>query len=226
MKAVVVFSGGIDSVCTAVYLSKKYDIYGVSFLYGQRANPEIEAAKFFAKKIGMREHRILDISFMGHIYGKSNVLTDSSLKIPDTFDYSIVVPVRNGVFLSVSSAWAFSLGAELVAYGAHTGDTPYPDCRPEFADALETAMNLGESDGITSGLRKPLRMWSPYKEGMSKSELLKIGLERLGDDIFLAWSCYADGKKQCGTCESCRNRQKAFADADIQDGTVYSSSGS
>ncbi|MXX21483.1 MAG: 7-cyano-7-deazaguanine synthase [Cenarchaeum sp. SB0665_bin_23] len=224
MKAVMVFSGGIDSVCTASYLSKRYDVYGMSFLYGQRAGPEIESAKYFADKIGMKQHHTLDISFMEGLYGKSNALTDSELEMPQTFNYSIVVPVRNAVFLSISSAWAFSLGAELVAYGAHTGDTSYPDCRPIFTDAFEKAMNLGESDGISNGVRLPLKIWSPYKEGMSKSTLLQMGMDALGDDIFLAWSCYSGGDKQCGICESCHNRKNAFIKADIQDKTIYNTS--
>lgn len=220
----MVFSGGIDSVCAAAHLSEQFDVYGISFLYGQRAGPEIESAKYFVDKIGMKQHHILDISFMESIYGKSNVLTDSKPSIPETFDYSIVVPVRNAIFLSISSAWAFSLGAELVAYGAHTGDTSYPDCRPVFTDAFENAMNLGESDGISSGMRRPIRIWSPYKEGISKSTLLKMGLDALGDDIFLTWSCYSGGDRQCGRCESCRNRRNAFNEAHIQDKTIYGTS--
>ena len=220
-KAVVVFSGGIDSVCAASYLKTKYELYGISFSYGQKANREIVAAKSFAKKLGLKKHKIVDISFMKQVYGNSNVLTSSKKKIPSEFEYSIVVPIRNAVFLSIASAWAFTLNAKIVAYGAHTGDKNYPDCRPSFAKKLESSFNLGEIDGIKRGLREKLEIWSPYKEGLSKSELLKIGLKTIGDSIFQTWSCYSSGKYHCGRCESCNNRKIAFEQSGIEDKTKY-----
>lgn len=221
MKAVVVFSGGMDSVCTAARLKENWEIYGISFSYGQKARREVEAAARFAHILGMREHRVVDMGFMKGLYGDTNVLTGEASNIPGSFDYSIVVPVRNAVFLSVAAAWAYSLGAEMVAYGAHIGDSRYPDCRPAFADALADALNLGEEDGIRDGIRKGIRVWSPYKEGLSKGDLIRGGLESLGDEIFRTWSCYGDGPLHCGTCESCRNRKGAFAEAGIPDKTEY-----
>ena len=220
-RAVIVFSGGVDSVCSAVVLKSKYDLYGISFSYGQKADREITIAKSFAKKLGLKSHIVIDIGFMKKLYGDSNVLTSKKREIPSEFDYSIVVPIRNAVFLSVASAWAFTLNASLVAYGAHTGDKQYPDCRPIFAKKLESAFNQGEIDGINSGLRKDIKIWSPYREGLSKSDLLKIGHKNLGDAIFRTWSCYADGKNHCGVCESCNNRKKAFEKAGIKDRTNY-----
>ena len=224
MKAVVVFSGGIDSVCTAARLADKYELYGITFSYGQRAGPEIAAARRFAGILKMAEHRVVDVGFMEELYGSSNVLTDPDAPMPGSFEYSIVVPVRNAVFISVAAAWAYSIGAELVAYGAHTGDVSYPDCRPAFARALEEALNLGEEDGIRDGLRRRIRVWSPYQDGASKGALLRSGLESLGDIMYDAWSCYVDGEVHCGACESCRNRMAAFDEAGITDKTVYESS--
>ena len=132
-KAVVIFSGGIDSISACVYLKPKYDLYGISFLYGQKANQEIKKAKIFAKTLGLKDHKIVNIDFMKELYGNTNVLTSEKKKIPGKFNYSIVVPIRNGIFLSIATAWAFSLNASLVAYGAHTGDKNYPDCRPAFS---------------------------------------------------------------------------------------------
>ena len=220
-KAVIVFSGGIDSVCMVSHLKSKYDLYGISFSYGQKANREINSAKAFAKKLGLKQHKIIDIGFMKELYGDSNVLTSSKRKIPSVFDYSIVVPIRNAVFLSIASAWAYTLNASLVAYGAHTGDKHYPDCRPIFTKKLESAFNLGEIDGINSGLRKNIQIWSPYREGISKSDLLKIGFKMLDDSIFKTWSCYSNQKFHCGVCESCNNRKTAFQKADIIDKTKY-----
>ena len=220
-KAVVVFSGGLDSVCAASFLKSKYELYGITFSYGQKASKEISAAKYFAKKLGLKQHKIIDIGFMKELYGDSNVLTSSKRKIPSKFEYSIVVPIRNAVFLSVASAWAYTLNASLVVYGAHTGDKHYPDCRPIFAKKLESAFNQGEIDGINSRLRKKIEIWSPYREGLSKSDLLKKGKIVLKDSIFRTWSCYSNTKLQCGVCESCNNRKIAFEKAGITDKTKY-----
>jgi len=220
-KAVIVFSGGVDSVCAVSYLKSKYDLYGITFSYGQKANSEIISAKYFAKKLGLKQHKIIDIGFMKDLYGNSNVLTSSKRKIPSKFEYSIVVPIRNAVFLSIASAWAFTLNASMVAYGAHTGDQNYPDCRPNFAKKLETAFNQGEIDGIKSKLRKEIEIWSPYRQGLSKSNLLKLGIKILGDSIFKTWSCYSNKKYHCGICESCNNRKIAFAKSGITDKTKY-----
>ena len=220
-RAVIVFSGGIDSVCMASFLKSKYELYGITFSYGQKAEREILVAKSFAKKIGLKKHKIVDIDFMKELYGNSNVLTGSKKKIPDKFEYSIVVPIRNAVFLSISSAWAFTLNASIVAYGAHTGDSNYPDCRPAFAKKLESAFNQGEIDGIKANLRENIEIWSPYREKMSKIDLLKLGLENLGNSIFKTWSCYSGNKYHCGKCESCNNRKMAFQEADITDKTKY-----
>ncbi|MCV0393266.1 MAG: 7-cyano-7-deazaguanine synthase [Nitrosopumilus sp.] len=220
-KAVIVFSGGVDSVCAVSILKSKYDLYGITFSYGQKASMEIKAAKEFAKKLKLRDHKIIDIGFMKNLYGDSNVLTSTKRKIPSEFEYSIVVPIRNAVFLSIASAWAYSLDAQLVAYGAHTGDSHYPDCRPIFAKKLESAFNQGEIDGINSQIRQKIEIWSPYRKGFSKSDLLKSGIKVLGDSIFKTWSCYSNKKYHCGNCESCNNRKIAFEKAGINDKTKY-----
>ena len=220
-KAVVVFSGGIDSVCTCAYLKSKYDLYGISFSYGQRANKEMKIAKTFSKILGLKEHKIIDISFMKNLYGETNVLTSSKDMIPHKFDYSIVVPIRNAIFLSIATAWAFTLNASLIAYGAHKGDKNYPDCRPSFSKKIEQALNEGELDGIKLGIRKKIVIWSPFRGGLTKSELLKKGSRVLGDKIFNTWSCYDNKKLHCGTCESCNNRKAAFIKAKLHDKTKY-----
>ena len=220
-KAVVIFSGGIDSICTCAYLKPKYDLYGISFSYGQRANKEIQTAKKFSKILGLKDHKILDISFMKNLYGKTNVLTSSTVKIPSEFDYSIVVPIRNAIFISIASAWAFTLNASLVAYGAHKGDRNYPDCRPSFTKKIEHALNEGELDGIKLGIRKKITIWSPFREGLKKSDLLKKGSNFLGNKIFQTWSCYNNKKFHCGVCESCNNRKLAFKQANVVDKTRY-----
>jgi len=158
---------------------------------------------------------------MKNLYGKTNVLTSSQDKIPQKFDYSIVVPIRNAIFLSIATAWAFTLNASLVAYGAHKGDKNYPDCRPSFSKKIEYAFNEGEIDGIKLGIRKKISIWSPYRKGLTKSDLLKKGSQILGNKIFKTWSCYENKKFHCGVCESCNNRKTAFVKSGIVDKTKY-----
>jgi 7-cyano-7-deazaguanine synthase len=221
LKAVIVFSGGLDSVCTATYLRKRYELYGITFSYGQKASKEVKIARLLSELLRFREHKNVDIGFMRDLYESTNALTNSKMMIPSKFDYSIVAPIRNAIFLSISSAWAFSKKAELVAYGAHLGDKKYPDCRPAFTRLLSKALNEGESDGIKLGLRKKIRIWSPFMDNLSKSDLLKKGYEELGDNIFKSWSCYGNTKIHCGKCESCNNRKLAFRKSKILDKTEY-----
>ena len=221
MKAVIVFSGGLDSVCTAAYLQKQYDLYGITFSYGQKASREVKIAHQFSKLLKFREHKIVNIEFMKDLYENTNALTNSKMKIPSKFDYSIVAPIRNAIFLSIASAWAFSKKAEVVAYGAHIGDTRYPDCRPMFTKLLSKALNEGEIDGINLGLRKKIKIWSPFMDNLSKSDLLKKGYKELGEQIFKSWSCYGSNNIHCGKCESCNNRKLAFVKSKILDKTRY-----
>ncbi len=97
-RAVAILSGGLDSLCMGTYLKPKFDLYGITFSYGQRASNEISSAKFVAKALKLKQHKIIDIGFMKTLYGESNVLTNTRKTLPEKFDYSIVVPIRNGVF--------------------------------------------------------------------------------------------------------------------------------
>lgn len=220
-KAVVICSGGLDSLCLGAHLSKQYELYGITFSYGQRASKELAAAKKVGKALHLKEHKIIPLDFMKALYGTSNVLTSTKKSIPSKFEYSIVVPIRNAIFVTIATAWAFSLRASLVAYGAHTDDIKYPDCRPAFSRKIESALNQGEIDGIRLGIRNKIKVWSPYSAGISKSTLVKTGYEKFGDKIFQTWSCYANSKYHCGKCESCNNRKAAFIQAKIKDKTKY-----
>jgi 7-cyano-7-deazaguanine synthase len=153
---VCIVSGGLDSVCTAAYMAKekKYQTYMVTFMYGQRAMiREIDQAKYFAKLLSVLEHQVIDVSFMKQLYGKTNSLTNPTLSLAKNFDYSVVVPVRNAIFITIAAAWAMSIHARTIAFGAHADDLNYPDCRPKFIKAMISTLNLAEEDGITLGLR-------------------------------------------------------------------------
>jgi 7-cyano-7-deazaguanine synthase len=228
-RVVCIVSGGLDSVCTAAYLKKekKCTLYFLSYIYGQRARNEIQAAKHFARILKVKDHRTIDIGFMKELYSNSNALTDPTQQLPGSFDYSIVVPIRNVIFIAIASAWAISLNATVVAYGAHTDDNYYPDCRPEFIRSATSVLNLAEEDGIQSGMRQKVTVWAPVLQGMNKTKLLKIGHSILGDEVFDTWSCYSNGIRikgdylHCGRCESCINRKAAIRDAGIEDRTQY-----
>jgi len=228
--AVCIVSGGLDSVCYAASLAAidQYELYLLTFEYGQRAEREIKCARYFAKILKAKDHKVADMSFMRSLYDKSNALTDSRQELSGEFSHSLVVPARNAVFLTIAAAWAMSVNAKVVAYGAHVGDTlHYPDCRPSFVSAITEALNTAESDSIRSGLRQKLMILSPAVLGLDKSALLKIGYKILGDKVFRTWSCYFDGIKEgkdylhCGWCESCINRKDAFTSAQIEDKTQY-----
>ena len=217
-------------MCYAASLAENdgYDLYLLTFAYGQRAGREIERSRYFAKVLNAKDHKVADMGFMKSLYNKSNALTDSRQEISQEFSHSLIVPVRNAVFLTIAAAWAMSINAKVVAYGAHTGDTLYyPDCRPAFVSAMKEALNTAESDSIMSGLRQQIMILSPAVMGLDKSALATTGYKILGDRIFHTWSCYSDGIKvdreylHCGRCESCINRKNAFTNAQIEDKTQY-----
>jgi 7-cyano-7-deazaguanine synthase len=193
----------------------------MTFNYGQRARREISRAQEMGKFLNASEHNVVDISFMKGLYGSTNVLTNESKQMPSQFQSNIIVPIRNAIFLTIAAARAFVVGAQVLAYGAHLTDQPYPDCRPEFAKRLEDTLNLGDIDAINSLEHPPIDLWSPALAGLSKDELLKISYGALDEQVYRTWSCYLNFEKQCGVCESCRNRRQAFKLAGIRDKTEY-----
>jgi 7-cyano-7-deazaguanine synthase len=221
-KAVVILSGGLDSSGVAAYWKREgYEINLLTFNYGQRASQEIKRAKEIGEELKSINHKIIDISFMKELYGSTNVLTDPTKEMPSSFQRNIIVPIRNAVFLTIATAYSFSICAKILAYGAHLTDQPYPDCRPEFAKELASALNLGDIDAIKQGQHPEIRIWSPAIQGLSKDEMLKISYAILGNKIYRSWSCYEDGDVHCGRCESCNNRRNAFRLAGIEDLTEY-----
>ena len=128
------------------------------------------------------------------------------------FSGPIIVPFRNAIFLAAAVAYAVTVGAQKIFYGAHGSDEPfYPDCRKEFYEAFEKAAQLGTDCEIS--------IQAPFS-GRKKSEVITEG-EKLDVPFELTWSCYLDGDKHCGRCESCVNRKKAFKEAAIADPTEY-----
>lgn len=211
-KAVVILSGGPDSVTVAYWAKKQgFDVYGLTFNYGQKAQIEINIAEEIAKELGIN-HRIVDISTLSEIYQGVTSLIDNDIPVTEQFTDPIIVPFRNGVFMAVAVAYADAIGAKYIFYGAHGSDEPYyPDCRKEFYQAFQTAARLGTE--------RPINIKSPYS-GKTKAGLLKEAV-KLDVPLMKTWSCYLDGPLHCGVCESCNNRKKAFIEAGLNDPTNY-----
>ncbi len=211
-KCVVVLSGGPDSATVAYWAKKqRYELYGLSCKYGQLASKEVEHAKLIAQKLGMTL-KVIDLSSLKDIYAGVTSVVDPKIEMTESFSQPIIVPFRNAIFLSVAVAYAVSVGATKIFYGAQGSDEPfYPDCRKEFYKSFETTARLGTGENIT--------VEAPFSD-VPKSAIIRRGVE-LGVPFKLTWSCYFNGQKHCGKCESCMNRKKAFREAQIQDPTEY-----
>jgi 7-cyano-7-deazaguanine synthase len=211
-KCVIVLSGGPDSA-TVAYWAKKigYQIYPITFNYGQIAVKETECAKQIAEKLGTTT-KIIDLSSLKEIFSDVTSLCNTDIPLTSEFSAPIIVPFRNAIFLSSAVAYAVAVGVNMIFYGAQGSDEPfYPDCRREFYEAFEKTARLGTCQEIT--------IQAPFN-GKSKSDLFKAGAE-LNVPFELTWSCYRDRAKHCGKCESCNNRKKAFREAGIADPTKY-----
>ncbi|MDG7041062.1 MAG: 7-cyano-7-deazaguanine synthase [Nitrososphaerota archaeon] len=225
-KAIAVLSGGPDSVSYAmIWKQRGYTIYPIIFDYGQKGQKEITAAKDLSIKLGFKETVVMPLSFMTELWTGTQ-LTDKKSEVRGRYEPSVVVPLRNGLFLLLASIYALKVGATIIAYGSHFDDITinkdtreplYPDCSPAFSMSLEDALNLGHFPIY----KKKFEIWSPARELMTKDELLRKGYDLMGDMIFETWSCYKGGNQQCGTCESCLNRRRAFRKVGIKDRTIY-----
>ncbi|MCW3805924.1 7-cyano-7-deazaguanine synthase QueC [Plebeiibacterium marinum] len=218
MKAVVLLSGGLDSA-VALYLAKSKgfdEVHAISFDYGQRHETELNHAKAIAEKAGVAAHKIVTLN-LGDFGGSS--LTDKNIEVEDgdvnRTDIPVTyVPARNMVFLSIAASYAESIEAQDIFIGVSQVDySGYVDCRQEFIDAMEAAINKGTVMGAESG--KPIKINAPFVN-KTKAEEIQLGME-LGVDFGLTWSCYRGGEKPCGTCDSCLLRAKAFAEAGFED---------
>jgi 7-cyano-7-deazaguanine synthase len=211
-KAVVVLSGGADSSTVAYWAKKEgYDVYALTFKYGQIADREVECARKIAESLCV-QWKFLDLSTLKDVFGDVTSLCNPDIPMTSSFSDPIIVPFRNGVFLSIAVAYAVSVGADKIFYGAHGSDEAfYPDCRRTFYEAFEKAAKLGTERDIS--------IEAPFN-GLQKSELIRIGVQ-LGVPFEYTWSCYENGSEHCGKCESCMNRRRAFKDAGIDDPTKY-----
>ncbi|MCD6039504.1 MAG: queC [Gammaproteobacteria bacterium] len=220
-KAVVLFSGGLDSTtCLALAKSEGVDCYALSFNYGQRHYAELNAAKRIIEKWNI-PHHIIELplgQWGGSVLTNKNqdILPSSqaSTGIPATY-----VPARNTIFLSFALAWAEIIKTNDIYIGVSAVDySGYPDCRPEYIAAFQRMANLATKTGIEEG---KIKIHAPLIH-LSKAETIKLGLS-LGIDYKMTVSCYqanANGHA-CGQCDSCVLRKKGFREAQSVDDTLY-----
>ncbi len=224
-KAIVLLSGGLDSATTlALAKDQGYEVYALSFDYGQRHRIELIKAEQVAKYFQVKEHLILNVN-IGQ-FGTSALTADIPVpkdrpvktmgdKIPVTY-----VPARNTVFLSLALAWAEALGAKDIFIGANAIDySGYPDCRPEFFRAFESMANLATKAGVEGQAK--YRIHTPFIE-MTKGEIIRQGIA-LKVDYSLTHSCYDPSPegRPCGHCDSCILRKKGFKEIGAHDPLEY-----
>jgi 7-cyano-7-deazaguanine synthase len=222
---VVLLSGGLDSTTAlAIARSGGYDLYAMSFRYGQRHSLELESASKVAKATGVEKHMVIDFDLRA-IGGSA--LTDQ-IEVPkdrgaEEFASGIpvtYVPARNTIFLSFALAWAEVLGAQDIFIGVNALDySGYPDCRPEFIAAFERTANLATRGGVEG--TNPIRIQTPLID-LTKAQIIQHGL-KLGVNYAMTQSCYdpTDSGAACGHCDACQLRLKGFAEAGIADPIVY-----
>ena len=216
MKSLVVHSGGMDSTVLLYQLLQAGDeVKALSINYGQRHSRELEAARALCTELGV-EHRVADLSGLSDLLAGS-ALTSSDIEVPEGHYAednmkATVVPNRNMILLSVAAGWAISSKYDRIAYAAHSGDHAiYPDCRNEFAEALDGAIRLADWHEVS--------LYRPFVD-MTKADIVSLGA-KLGVPFEKTWSCYKGQDLHCGRCGTCVERREAFYLAGVEDPTTY-----
>jgi 7-cyano-7-deazaguanine synthase len=215
-KTVLIYSGGIDStVLLYDLLNSGHDVQALSVNYGQRHSKELDCAKSLCKQLNV-EHHVADLTALNPLLSGSS-LTSPHVQVPeghyeDESMKATVVPNRNMILLSIATGWAMSTGASSVSYAAHSGDRAiYPDCREEFADAMNSVMEIAGWDKVS--LNRPF-------SSLTKADIVKLG-DELDVPFEQTWSCYKGGQVHCGVCGTCVERREAFQLAGVTDPTIY-----
>jgi 7-cyano-7-deazaguanine synthase len=224
-RAVVLVSGGVDSTtCLAIAKHEGFELFGLSFNYGQRHSAELKAVKRVVEAFDVRDHLIMEIPLnaiggsaltSGIAVPKDVPPEEMQSRIPVTY-----VPARNTVFLSLALAWAETLSAPDIFIGVNALDySGYPDCRPEYIEAFEKMANLALKECVEDRMR--IRIHTPLIK-MTKAQIITTGKE-LGVDFSMTHSCYDPDSfdRACGRCDSCVLRRKGFVEAGMADPTRY-----
>ena len=224
-RAVVLLSGGLDSTTTAaIAKSEGFDVYGLTFDYGQRHDVEIKAAQQTAERLGLVDHKVCQIDL--RVFGgsaltsdievpKGRSTTEMNSEIPVTY-----VPARNTIFLSFALAWSEVLKANDIFIGVNALDySGYPDCRPEFIEAFQELAKVATKVGVNS--TQKLTIHTPLIQ-LTKAQIIRCGLN-LGVDYSQTITCYdpTDHGIACGRCDACFLRLKGFEENSIPDPAPY-----
>jgi len=223
-KAVVLVSGGIDSATTAaIARAQRFDVYALTFRYGQRHEAEVQAATSVARTVGAAAHVVQTIDLRA--FGGS-ALTDA-IEVPKSASVEDIgggipvtyVPARNTIFLAFSLGYAEAIGSSDIFIGVNAVDySGYPDCRPEFLAAFQRLADVATKAAVSGA---SIKIHAPLVS-MSKAQIIREGA-RLGVDFSLTHSCYdptSDGLA-CGHCDSCLLRRRGFRDAGLVDPIPY-----
>jgi 7-cyano-7-deazaguanine synthase len=223
-KAVILFSGGLDSTTVLEMVrAQGFELYALSFNYGQRHVVELECVRKVLKKYPVKDHKTVNIDL--RLFGGSALTDEIDVPKSDSFDSSsseipvTYVPARNTIFLSFALGYAETIGAKDIFLGIHSLDySNYPDCRPEYLAAYEKMANLATAVGVQEGgikIHAPLLL-------MTKAQIIQEGL-KLGVDYSITNSCYdptTDGKA-CGRCDACHLRINGFRENGMKDPAQY-----
>lgn len=221
-KAVILFSGGLDSTTVLAYAkSLDFDCYAISFDYGQRHSAELNASQKIASFLKTKAHQL--ITLPNNMFGPS-ALTQETISVPEYSGAKEIpityVPARNTIFLSIALGYAESIGAHDIFLGISAIDySGYPDCRPEYIAAFEKLANLATKDGVNG---KKTTIHTPLLH-LSKAQTIVLGI-KLGVDYSMTVSCYQadfETQKACGKCDSCTFRKNGFLEAGVADPTIY-----
>ncbi|ANE49072.1 7-cyano-7-deazaguanine synthase [Paenibacillus swuensis] len=221
-KAVIILSGGLDSTTCMGYAKEQgYELYPITFDYGQRHRIELENARKVAAFYGAEgRHKVVQLGFLKEFGGSA--LTDESIAVPEGAEAEDEIPVtyvpaRNLLFLSIAASYAEVNGAEALYIGVNAMDySGYPDCRPEFISKVEEVIALGTKAGVegkSMSIETPLLL-------LTKADIIREGT-RMEVPYELTTSCYNGKAEACRTCDSCRLRLKGFAEAGLQDPIAY-----
>ncbi|MGO3345460.1 MAG: 7-cyano-7-deazaguanine synthase QueC [Marinomonas sp.] len=214
-KAVVVYSGGMDSFTVLhTAIQQGLEVHALSFNYGQKHSKELIVAAEVCKHLNI-PHKIVDITAINSLMAGSSLTSDSEIPeghYENESMKSTVVPNRNMVLLSMAIAYAVSLESGKVYYGAHSGDHHiYPDCRPEFVEAMNAVSKIANYQSV--------EIVTPFLHS-SKGEILQAGLT-MNLDYANTWTCYNGREKSCGKCGACNERLEAFLEQGKTDPLAY-----